>query len=400
MSESILGRLIFGEVRQRQAHSERIQENTTNFRNTYGAKLDDLVNQGLEGYMPNEFAGVRNQLNQLDGLISSNPERARDLSFQVGRQLSRLPGLARAARHEFQARERQHRRELSEMRRELQAQERQRRKELSEMRRQATMALNQFIHEQVSEIKDPIELDFAYDEIRAIQAEYQGRIIEADELDSLKSSIRSTFSEIRTAAQEKADTWKREQTKLTAKEANETLVNIYKEQANSEARKNPKVLNEMLSSLNAVEQLISDTADSDEIMNKIEEAATKADNDMADENCRRMVVRSIMDSLQKSGFVVSKPKRSGGDVDEVVILARKPAGAEASFRVTANGSMIYKFDHYEGMQCKEDINKVLPMLKDIYGVNFSEERVIWQNPERISKSARPLEGDITEVKNG
>jgi len=382
MSESVRYRWALEAQRRRQAYVDRIQNNTTSFRDRYRAKLDDLINQDLEEYMPNEFAELRNQLSRIDRLISSDPERARDLSFQVGQQLSRLPGLARAARNEFEARKRQ------------------RRKELSEMRRQATTAFIQFIHELISEIKDPIELDFAYDEIRAIQAEYQGRTIEANELDALKSSIRSTFSEIRRSAQNKAETWKKEQTKLTAKEANEALVNIYKEQANLEAAKNPKALNEMLSSLDAVKQRIGDTADPDEINSKIEEAATKTDNAIVDENCRRMVVRSIMDSLEKSGFVVSKPKRSGGDIDEVVILARKPAGAEAAFRVTADGSMIYKFDHYEGMQCKDDIDKVLPLLKDIYGIDLSEERVLWQNPERISKSARPLEGDIRGQKNG
>lgn len=382
MSESVRYRWDLEAQRRRQAYLDRIQENTASFRDRYRAKLDDLINQGLEEYMPNEFAELRNQLSRLDQLISSDSERARDLSFQVGQQISRLPGLARAARYEFEARERQ------------------RRKELSEMRRQATTALIQFIHELISEIKDPIELDFAFDEIRTIQAEYQGRTIEANELDALKSSIRSTFSAIRRSAQNKAESWKKEQTNLTAKEANEALVDIYKEQASSEADKNPKALNDMLSSLDAVKQLIGKAADPDEIKSKIEEAATKADNAIADENCRRMVVRSIMDSLEKSGFVVSKPKRSGGDVDEVVILARKPAGAEAAFRVTADGGMIYQFDHYEGMKCKDDIDKVLPLLKDIYGVDLSEERVLWQNPERISKSAKPLEDGITEQKHG
>jgi len=177
-------------------------------------------------------------------------------------------------------------------------------------------------------------------------------------------------------------------------------VSLYADQARLDAAKNPKALDAMLTSLDAAKQLINKTVDPDHIKKKIEEAATQADIAIADENCRRMVVRSIMDSLEKSGFVVSKPKRSSGEVDEVVILARKPAGAEAAFKVTADGSMIYKFDHYEGMQCKDDIDKVLPLLRDIYGVDLSDERVLWQNPERISKSAKPIEGDIGGQKNG
>lgn len=382
MSESVSYRWSLEAKRRRQAYLDRIQENTTNFRDRYSAKFDDLLNQGLEEYLPQEFAELRSQLNQLDRLIATDPERARDLSFQVGKQISRLPGLARAARHEFEARERR------------------RRKELSEMRRKATTALNQYIHDLISEIKDPVELDFAYDEIRAIQAEYDGRTVEADQLEALKTSIGSKFAGIRKSAKIKGEAWKNDQVQLNSKQANEDFLGLYKEQASTDSSKNPKAYNEMLSSVEAVKQLIEKTADPDEILNKIKDATTQADSAIADENCRRMVVRSIMDSLEKSGFVVSKPKRSAGDVDEVVILARKPAGAEAAFRVSADGSMIYKFDHYEGMQCKDDIDKVLPLLRDIYGVDLSEERVLWQNPERISKSAKPLEDDAEGQKNG
>lgn len=382
MSESVSYRWSLEAQRRRQAYLDRIQENAANFSNRYRAKFDDLVNQGLEDYMPNEFAQLRDQLSRLDRLVSADPERARELSFQVGQQLSQLPSLARTARNEFEARERQ------------------RRKELSEMRRQATTALSKFIHDLISEIKDPVELDFAYDEIRTIQSEYQGRTVDASELDALKSSIGSRFSAIKGPAQIKAETWRNEQIKSNAKESNEELLSLYADQARLDAAKNPKALDVMLTSLDAVKQLINKTADPEHIKRKIEEAATQADSAIADENCRRMVVRSIMDTLEKSGFVVSKPKRSSGEVDEVVILARKPAGAEAAFRVSADGSMIYKFDHYEGMQCKDDIDKVLPLLRDIYGVDLSDERVLWQNPERISKSARPIEGDIGGQKNG
>lgn len=382
MSESASYRWSLEAQRRRQAYLDRIQENTANFSKRYRAKFDDLVNQGLEDYMPNEFAQIRDQLSRLDRLVSTDPEQARELSFRLGQQLSQLPSLARTARNEFEARERQ------------------RRKEQSEMRRQATTALSQYIHDLISEIKDPVELDFAYDEILAIQSEYQGRTVDAGELYALKSSIGSRFSEIRGSAKIKAKTWKNEQIKSNAKESGEELLSLYADQARLDASKNPKALDAMLTNLDAIKQLINKKADSDHVKEKIEEAARQADSAIADENCRRMVVRSIMDSLEKSGFVVSKPKHSSGDVDEVVILARKPAGAEASFKVAADGSMVYKFDHYEGMQCKDDIDKVLPLLRDIYGVNLSDKRVLWQNPERISKSAKPIEGNIGRQKNG
>ena len=360
---------------------DRIHENVTQFRDRYYERFEGLVNQGFEQYMANEFADLRAELKRLDRLISSDPERARDLSFEVGRQLSQLSGLARAARHEFKARDRQQR------------------KELAEMRHQATTSLAQFIHEMISQIKDPVELDFAYDEVKSIQQAFQGRTIEAEELSNLKNTLNSQFSELRKSAQARALAWKQEKTRATSMEATETLLDMFKEQATADASQSPKALEEMMANLESVRDQISSSSSHEEIGNKIFELAKTADNSVTDEKCRRMAVRSIMDSLEKSGFVVSKPRRGSSEIDEVVILARKPAGAEATFRITADGSMIYKFDHYEGMQCKDDIDKVLPMLQEIYGINLSNERVLWKNPERISRSAKPLD-DNKGHKNG
>ncbi|MBU1737097.1 MAG: hypothetical protein KKG35_03075 [Proteobacteria bacterium] len=382
MSESVHYRWNLKAQMRRQAYLDRIQGNVAKFHDRYNAKFEDLVNQGLEQYLPSDFADFRTQLARLERLLSSDPESARELSFEIGSQLSHLPGLARAAKREFESREIQ------------------RRKEIAEMRRHASSELAQFIQNMIAEINDPIELDFAYEQVRAVQSDYQGRIVDAGELSEIKANIQSRFAEIRKASQSKAVIWKKEKSKENSREATESLVALYTEHATADASNNPKALCAMLESLESVRRQINGSSSLEDIKSKIAEATKAVDTAVADEDCRRMVVRSIMDSLEKSGFMVSKPKRSDGDVDEVVILARKPAGAEAAFRVTADGSMIYKFDHYEGMQCKDDIDKVLPLLKDIYGVDLSEERVLWQNPVKISKSSKPMDEDKTESYHG
>lgn len=382
MSESVHYRWNLQAQRRRQAYLDRIQENVATFHTRYNAKLEELLNQGLDQYLPGDFSNLRAQLAQLKRQIASDPERARELSFEIGAQLSRLPGLARAARQEFEEKERQ------------------RRKEIAEMRRQSSSELAKFIHELIAEIIDPVELDFAFDQVRAIQSEFQGRIVEAGDLPEIKSDIHARITEIRKKSQSDAERWKKEKCRETSREATESLVDLYTEHVKADASKNPKVLDTVLKSLESVRQQIQDSHSLDDIASQVTEVAKAADTAVVNEDCRRMVVRSILDSLEKSGFVVSKPKRNSGDVDEVVILARKPAGAEAAFRVTADGSMVYKFDHYEGMGCKEDINKVLPLLQDIYGVDLSEERVLWQNPDKISKSAKPMDVDNTEGSRG
>ena len=111
------------------------------------------------------------------------------------------------------------------------------------------------------------------------------------------------------------------------------------------------------------------------------------------------MVRSLRDALEQVGFVVSKPKRiptDGGD--EVLIRAHKPSGP--TIHVRANGSLLYRFDDYQGMQCKDDIDKMLPLLQDIYGIDLSKERVLWQNPDKISRSSRPINPTEEEQQDG
>jgi len=382
MSQTVDLRWELEQRRRREAYLDRIQGNVETFRHRYQSKFDELINQGLEEFMPQEFAELRSNLNRLARLSSSDPEQARDLSFQVGEQLSRLPRLARSARNEFAERERQQR------------------KELAESRRQASTALTQFIQDIVADITDPIELDFAYEDIRSIQEEYAGRIVEKGELSTIQSNIKTRMSTTRKLAREKASAWKEDKINESKESAAADLIDLYKEQAKVDAKNNPKAMGNLLNSLDELRSQVEMGTSIHGIQETLTDAIKQADDEVVDETCRRKVVRSIMDSLEETGFVVSKPKRSKTENDEVIITARKPAGSEASFRVSSNGSMIYKFDHYEGVQCKDDIQRVLPLLKDIYGVNLSQERTLWENPDKISKSAKPLSGGNEGVKNG
>ena len=40
--------------------------------------------------------------------------------------------------------------------------------------------------------------------------------------------------------------------------------------------------------------------------------------------------------------------------------------------------------------CKEDMEKVLPRLAEVYGVDLSDERVIWSNPDDEDQEMKPI----------
>jgi hypothetical protein len=369
-------------VRQQQ-YFDRIQENVSRYRDQYVARFADMVQRGFEQYLPAEFAQIRSRLAELNNFLNSDPEHAREMSLQIGAEISSLQSMARSAQHEFEARERE------------------RQQELAVMRRKATSELGQFLHSLVAEIRDPIEQDFAFDKLKAIQSEYEDRVVNAQDLPQIKDELSCKVKAISVEASLLAKDWKNRKAKEILVESQNTLIDIHREQVATEVGLHPQAVQTMLASLDALRHQVSERGSSmGDVQKQLADAAEKVDATVVDENCRRMVVRAILESLQKAGFVVGTPQRQSGEKDEVVILARKPSGAEASFRVTIDGVMVYKFDHYDGMKCKSDIDQVLPMLQEIYGIELSNERVLWQNPDRISKSARPIDDESKEQSRG
>jgi hypothetical protein len=312
---------------------------------------------------------MQSRLAHLERLLHTDPESARRLSFQVGAEIARLPAFARATRKEIDQRERE------------------RAQQLQRERQQASSQVTQIVRQASARITDPIERDFAFDGIRALQAEFAGRSVEAHQVAALTAEIDGRIEAIRATAVQKATDWKARKTAETGREAQRALVDLHRGAIDEEAETSD-ALRPMRDAFDAMRkrldgaETISDTALAEEIATVMD----KADTAVVDESCRRKTVEAIMASLNKAGFVVDAPQLFKDGRDEVVISARKPSGADAEFSVTIDGGMKYRFDHYEGQKCKADIDQVMPMLEKIYGIELSKERVIWENPDRLLKS--------------
>lgn len=115
----------------------------------------------------------------------------------------------------------------------------------------------------------------------------------------------------------------------------------------------------------------------------------KASNDkIVDREAQEEIGRQLQSTLAKLGFSIQSLPSEG--IEEIRILAKKPSGKRAQFRIQLDGSFFHKFDNYEGHTCKEESSKVMEQLRDIYGITFSEERTHWEAPLRQSNDAKPL----------
>ena len=374
MSEYHVQRWQINQQRRRELYLERIRLTTVQYHRRYESVLHDLRREGLEKYVPREFERIRGQLSRVESLLSSNPESARDLNVSIGPEVAALPSVARAARREFQIREEA------------------RRRELEEMRRRATSELANFIVEKIASITDPIEQDFAFDELRAIQAEFEARKVDPEELSRFKLDVEQRLNGIRSSAADKAQAWKESRSTKLMDESTEDLIEIHRDQLESARERSPAVVDSLLARLDDLaRQAKSGEIRGDLLGKQLGALCEAADVALADEACRREVVRALVESLERLGFIVPTPQRPPGDRDEVLITAKKPAGQTADFRITVDGSWVAKFEKYEGMGCKADIDKMDALLEEIYGVNLSDKRIDWQNPDRRSADERPLD---------
>lgn len=413
----------------RESYLAFIREKTGEYCDKYISLFNDLINQDLEEYLPEEFRKVRQALNDIQTYLKTNPEKARDISIQLKNRIYSLPKRARAARNEAENQARDLKKEsvspthenfskkinkettavnLKKTRVESKetqsdSMETEKNKPAGKSIKQIRLEFDGFLGGLLSGIEDPVVRDFAYDDIRSIQQSYSGRVLNAHEIESEKNRVNGQMNSILRNAREKTLKWKKEKAREVQSDAKKELVKIHREEIARDVEHNPEALKNVLSGLDRLHDRLEQGIEmnDDDFHKEIGELTSRADDAVVDELCRQQTVKAVYVSLRKAGFSVAKPKRNkDGDRDVVVIHARKPSGHKAKVHVTIDGSMEYKFDQYEGMTCKKDIDKILPMLQEIYGIQLSNERVLWENPERISRSSRPINPEIEEMKHG
>ena len=141
-----------------------------------------------------------------------------------------------------------------------------------------------------------------------------------------------------------------------------------------------------------------DPPDPDEVEFELSQIRTESDIRSENEAERRHLVNSLCESLRSTGFSVATPRFDSKGDNDVIILAKKPSGVEAAFKVQIDGGLIYKFDRYQGQSCLNDAKAVLPKLESIYNIDLTKENVSWRNPDFTSASARQLPNSDQEYK--
>lgn len=355
-------------ARRRQIYLNRIAATTEQFYYRYSQQYIEMKNRGLAAYIPSEMSRLESDLSRVRSLLSSDPEEARDLSYEVGSYIRSMTSLASGAREQFERAER--------MRVEA----------LREKREQQQSALMNEYFEILQTITNPIVANYSISEMLQIRSDIEsGRMTSVIEL-------RKKSSDIISSAEGRATEWKKDAFKKNRLKDAAQAISEAEERLRSERIENQEKTQEFLDRISKLKAGIETGAiDAENAEKQVIELENEVDETLISEETRRETVTAIVKQLQKQEFTVEKPQLIKTDGKNYVkIVAKQPSGKRAVCNVDLRGKIAYKFDNYEGMTCLKDIEKFNVDLEQIYSVKLSDERVLWQNPDRLSMDATSL----------
>jgi hypothetical protein len=362
--------------RRQELFDQRVRETTRSYLARYRGVLDDVQSQGLNEYVQAEFSALERELASLTRLVESDPAAARDRSIELGRQVHALPRHARGMRQAYIEAQR----EAEEVARE----EALRRVEQEAKARQEVETAWQ---DELMGWADPLARQLAFKAL----SEARSRLMGASSHTSVED-LRTALRTIKAEYEQRSRQIREKESKAAEAGAAEDALQQCREQIASVgggAAERAHALGAMLDATSAMSP--------QEVSKRLVEVTRDLDSVVVDESCRREVVQAVYRALEDAGFVTEKPRLvRDGSSNEVVIRGKRPAGAQAEFKVELSGKLNYKFDHYHGSACKKDIDTVLPQLQSIYGIQLSTERTIWENPDDKDSDAKPQPGMTRE----
>ncbi len=328
----------------------------------------EVISQGLGEVAGPELRAIQKQLAQARSTQDS--DEAHEILVDLEGEVLRTREFALRAKQELEERREQARRREEEA------------------KRAARTEFERFLSALTTGMDD-ITRDFALDELDLVRRQTTSDI-KPGELAGLKEEIRRRVAE---ASERKAREWREKKKKHSEADAQRARIDVEKQRIETTLA-GQGVAEDLLNGLDEIRAALDRKAITpDQAAAQADSVRARAEQAIVGEECRREAVTAIVKELERLGFVVDSPKRRrDGGKDDVVVMARRPTGQQALFQVSHDGGFQYKFEGYDGMSCRKDMDKILPKLDEVYGIKLSDARVLWQNPDKISKDQRPLEG--------
>jgi hypothetical protein len=146
----------------------------------------------------------------------------------------------------------------------------------------------------------------------------------------------------------------------------------------------------------------------EEIQHFVEQSRAEAEQiratdsaEIVQEELRRHIVSSLINSMNELGFVVGKPKLIK-ESSKVAVVGKLSSGRNIRFDVTESGEMEFDMEGFSDRKCADHLDDVLLKLEENFGVESGPVQHNWKNPDRITKGSRgsPTGGNTRSLGGG
>lgn len=353
--------------RRRQINEARVATTTTQYLNTFRNMMAEFQDQGFDNYIPEMMDRLRRDLQVAETELMVDAFQARETSMEIQAYIYNMRTMARTARIQQEEAEREQRRLEEEAR-----------------KAQKTEAMNAY-YAAIKQVKDAAiqnaaRKDFGILRDKIIAGTVTGR-----------EQVETIMATILTQAEATAEVFKQKAAEEAKREGIEAQIAEAKKRVKAsdmdaaESKKIIKSLDEVLGR--------AKTAPLQEIQETLNMIDNQALQQMVSEDELREVAKNVCELLRSQGFTIPEGGVKKGDVDgekRILICGLQSNGHKAMCVLSDKGTIRHSFNGYEGSTCLKDMKAFNEKFQSAYSVKLSNERVLWENPDKISKGEKPM----------
>lgn len=347
----------------------RVANTTRDYLANFRQMLQAFEEQNFDNFIPAAMDRLRSDIGRIESLLEVDPFSAREISMGIQGFIYNMRGEANTVRREQQEAERERRRLEEE-----------------ERRAQKTEAMNAY-YEGVKQVKNAAVQnaargDFAILREKIVSGDVANRAMVEAELESiLKSAVRNA-TEAKKKAEEQA---KREGIEAQIAEAKKRV-----EQSDINAAESQKIIK-------SLDEVLGRNKNAEAPVEEIQQALNQIDNQVLQQRVTEdelmEATRKVCSLLRLQGFAIHEGGIKRDDVDgekRILICAMQSNGHKALCMLSDKGTLRRSFNGYEGSGCLKDMKNFNDELQRAYSIALSDKRVLWKNPDKISKGEKPV----------
>lgn len=340
----------------------RVAATTETYLNNFRKMFADFEAQHFDQYIPGQMQHLRTQLAAAERELTSNPFAARETSMSIQDFIYNLRPIAREVKRQHDEAER----------------ERIRREE-EERKAQKTESMNAF-YEAIKQIADAAVQNAARADLATLRSKIvSGSITSPQQVNTVIASILET-------ATVKAEAYKQKALENAKREGLEAQITQAKEQLQQE-NISSKVKEEQMKTLDELLNR-SKNDDVEEMQKQLNDVNEKLLNQKISEDELLEAASYICDTLKSQGYNIPENAVTLEEVDgekRIRVYALRSNNDDILCEVSDKNVLHYAINDQEFSMCLKDKQNFGSYLQQAYSIDLSDERIIWENPDRISK---------------